>query len=414
MRIPIPSSFRARVFLVLAVVSLIPTVTALGAGVLALREVVSSTGSAGAWEQVAQSGRTLFDQIEDQDATTPGLAVAAEQHEAALAESVRFSRLYAFLGERVLALLPFFALLLLLLIASLALLTANWFSRGFSRPVDELVASTRSLATGTPIPEDRSGSRPGEIREFAQLREALRSSALELRDARQREIERTRMQSWSDMARMVAHELKNPLTPMRMAAERVARSDEPALASAGEVLRDEIQRLDELARSFAQFGRPPEGPMSKIDLTELISSLGARLDTDRAPIEIETPEHPVEVTGHLQPLERVIRNLVANAQDATEEAGREGEPTPIRILLRQLEAAVEIRVLDRGAGIAADILPRIWEPEFTAKRHGTGLGLPMVRQVVEAHGGSVRAENREGGGAEFTVRLPYLPAGEPS
>lgn len=410
----IPSSFRARTFVVLLLVSLVPTLLTLAVGTLVLREVVLSTGSAGAWDEVADSGQSLFEDIASLGPESERLESAVERHQSALAESVRFSRLYSFLGDRVLSLLPAFALFLMILVGGLALAAANWFSEDFSRPVETLVEWTRALARGDPLKTAGRSSIRGEITEFAHLQDALKATSVELAEARRRELAKARMRSWSEMARKVAHELRNPLTPMAMAARRVVRSDERAVSEAGEVLTEEIERLEALARAFSHFGTPPEGPMSPVDVTELLATLTRRLSSDGFPIELDAPPQPVFVQGHLEALERVFRNLVSNAVEAVEAAERgEGgkDPTrePVRIELRARASGAEIRVLDRGAGIPEEILARIWEPEFTSKRRGTGLGLAMVRQVVHAHGGGAEAGNRPGGGAEFLVRLPSDP-----
>ncbi len=407
-----PSGFRGRIFLALTLVSLVPVVLTLFLGTAILREIVSATGSAGAWDEVARSGRDLFNRITAEGPPSPELASAAGRHEEALAESVRFSRLYAFLGGRVLVLLPAFALLLLALVAGLALIVANRISRDFSRPLEELVGWTRALSSGGELPApDRERESRG-IREFAQLREALRTTSDELTLARRREVEQAKVKSWAEMARMVAHEIKNPLTPMAMAADRVARSSDRSVADAGEVLRSEIRRLDEMARGFAQFGRPPEGPMSPVDLGELLGSLVAQLGSHGTGVELDAPDDYLIVSGDLVSLERVFRNLIANAQDAVEaQPTTAGDPgpdrhEPVRVTLTRSGPSVEVRVLDRGVGIAAEALPRIWEPDFTSKRRGTGLGLALVGQVVRAHGGEVTARNRSGGGTELLVRLP--------
>ena len=416
MSIPVRSSFRARIFLVLTLVSIIPAVLTLVVGTMVLREVVVSTGSAGAWDEVAGSGRDLFAAIGNGDSPSSELVAATERHRAALAESVRFSRLYAFLGERILFLLPVFAVLLLILVAGIALVAANWFSRDFSRPVEELVEWTKSLALGDRLPSAKETDERREVSEFAHLRDALRVTSAELGEAREREVEQARIRSWSEMSRKIAHELKNPLTPMAMAAERVSRSEEASISEAGEVLREEIRRLEELARTFSQFGRPPEGPMSSVDLTEMLSSLAHRLSADGMAIRFDAQDGPIFVQGHLDALERVVRNLLSNAQDSVQAqthahsqngvGGEEMDADPIRIEVAPSEGWVEVGVLDRGTGIPDDALPHIWEPEFTMKRKGTGLGLAMVRQVARAHGGEVEARNREGGGAEFRLRLP--------
>lgn len=409
-----PASFRGRIFLVLLLVALIPAALLLTLGTAGLHEVVEATGTAGAWDRIGRSGQELLDEVAGVQEPSAGLRAAAAQHRGELAESVRFSRVYGFLAQRLLSLVPALAVGLLVLIGVLALLAANWFSADLSSPVEELVNLTRVLGTGGPLPPSDPEHARREIREFAVLKNALRGTADRLEEARVREADRIRTQSWAEMARGVAHELKNPLTPMRMAAERVARSQDPAIAEAGEVLREEILRLDVLARTFAQLGRPVEGPPAPVDLTELVSSLARKLSTEQVPIALDAPDHVVEVRGHIVPLERVVRNLLANAQEAVIEGAGAGGCLAVELVLRTLDTGAEIRVLDRGPGIPAHLLERIWQPEFTSKKRGTGLGLPLVRQAVLAHGGEVWAANRVGGGSEFGIRLPFDPPDVPS
>ncbi|MEX0856312.1 MAG: HAMP domain-containing sensor histidine kinase [Gemmatimonadota bacterium] len=410
-----PRTLRGRLFLVLFAVALVPVALGVLSGALLLREFVVSTGTAGAWDQVAESGRLLLEAVEGVAQPSDELTAAAAQHRAELGESVRFSRLYSFLGEQMLVLLPVVVLVTFLVAGTVALVSAGWLARSFSQPVEEVVRWTELLGAGQPLPPPDSPAELDSLWEFVAVRDALRATEAALAEARLREAERIRTQSWTEMARRVAHELKNPLTPMGMAAKAVAAAEDPRIASAGEVLRDEIRRLDALARSFAQFGRPVEGPPSLVDLVELCTSVARRLSTPEAPIEIGTPSGSLAVMGHLDALERVVRNLLANAQEATSAEQGEGHSVDsVELHLARSSSGVEIRVLDRGPGIPAELLPHIWEPEFTTKRRGTGLGLALVRQAIRAHGGAVSAENRAGGGAEFRVWLPDVSPGAAS
>jgi len=415
-------SLRGRLFLVLLGIGLVPTALTLASGAFLLREFVATTGTAGAWDQVAESGRSLLDAAAEVSDPTPELTRAAEVHRQDLAESVRLSHLYAFLAERLLFLLPLFMIGVLALVASLALATAGWLSRSFSRPVEELVNWTHRIGEGEELPPPTRRDATESMWEFVTLREALRDTASTLEEARVREAERIRNRSWSEMARKVAHEIKNPLSPMAMAARMVSESGDPRLADAGKVLQEEIQRLDSLARSFAQFGKPSEGPAAAVDLSSLLAALARQLSTEALPIELEMPAEPVLVTGHLNALERVMRNLIVNAQDAVASRGspsipdgtgadekRSGTPGEIHVTLLASEDHAEIVVADSGPGIRDDVLPKIWEPEFTTKRRGTGLGLALVRQAILAHDGTVGARNRPEGGAEFRVRIPLDP-----
>lgn len=445
-------SLRGRLFVALFLTAAVPSALLLLGSSLLLREIVVGTGSAGPWDEVAASGSALLDALardaEQEGAAAISLEVteSATRHRDQLSESVRLSRLYAFLGERVLGRLPWVAGGGFLIVAGLSLWSAKQVSRTLSRPVREIVQWTERMGRdeSLPLPDPLREGR--EIREFKALRQALRTMEGALRKARTREVAEARNRSWSEMARRIAHDLKNPLTPMRMAARTAAQSTDPQAVQAGEVLLEEIARLDELSRSFAQFGRPPEGPPSPVDLNELVMGLARRIDPEGILVEVEIqsfepgvgaaawlgsaagasgPQAPFFVEGHPVALERVVRNLVANALDAAAAtAGHTGVSEPVRIVLSGTRSGaasagsgarptpvfdrIEIEILDRGPGLPPGDEARIWEPDFTTKRRGTGLGLPLVRQVIEAHGGTVHAETRVDGGAAFRVRIPAL------
>lgn len=406
-------SLRLRLALALFLAVVIPSGVLLAGGFLAFREVVVATGSAGPWGQVAESGQILLDELERGDPRSQEVAQAAERHRRELTESVRYSRIYALLGERILFLLPVGALALLLTAAGFALWAARSFSRRLSRPVESLVRWTETVGRGDPLPPP-TPEEDVEAPEFRELRQALRRMEGELATARHEAVERARLRSWTEMARRVAHDLKNPLTPMSMAARAAASSSDPGVAEAGTVLLEEIQRLEEMARSLSDFARTPEGPTSRVELGELLDSLARRLGPDPVPVEIHRPPSPVEVDGHPLILERVVRNLVVNAQEAVLEGPLADHPPAVEVHLESQAGSALLRVRDRGPGLPSGKGERIWDPEFTTRRKGTGLGLAMVRQAVQAHGGAVSARSREGGGAEFQVLLPLAPVAAPT
>jgi two-component system nitrogen regulation sensor histidine kinase NtrY len=395
-------SFQGRIFLAILLVVLIPAAVGVVGGMLTARALGNRIGTLGAWDAVAESGQTLLDEVDSVSAAGDTLLrAAAQEHRHALSESVRMSRVWTLLIEQAVRALPIVALFAGLMVGGLAFFAARWIARGFGRPVAELAGWTEIIARGDPLPPPTDDE--SSVQELATLRDALRRMADQLEEGRRRTVENARMRSWTDLARKVAHEIKNPLTPMRMAASTLARGREGTEAEAGRILREEIERLDELARTFSQYGRMPEGPRSRVDLGELLASLSTQHATTTTPVEVHL-NGAVEVDAHYDALERALRNLILNAVEAQEGGGRvdlslEGEP-----------GWAVIRVEDRGPGIPADLLDDIWNPDVTTKRHGTGLGLAIVRQTVAHHGGRVTAGNREGGGASFEVRLPRITA----
>lgn len=399
-------TFQRRILLALLSVALVPTAVLLFSGVLALREVVNITGTAGPWNSLAESGQVLLEKVAEEDIQNPELAAAATAHQEALSESLRFSQIFSLVASRFIGIVPLFALGLALVVGALSFWAARQLSRGFSRPIRDLVGWTDIIARGDPLPPPDPRGHRG-VQEFALLRDALRKMASELEEGRSEAIQAAKLRSWTEMGRRVAHELKNPLTPMRMAAATVSRMEGRAAREAGAVLLEEIARLDALARTFSQFGRMPEGPPSEVDVVELLDGLVKQHKTagpldpaGNTIIELETAPGLPLIHGHYEALVRAFRNLLLNALEA---AGVQGS---VQILAEATQQGIRVEIRDSGPGILPEHLERIWDPEFSTKSQGTGLGLPMVRQTILLHHGRVEGRNHPDGGALFAVELP--------
>lgn len=392
-------SFQRRILFALFAVALVPTGVLLLAGTLAFREFVTITGTAGPWGSLAESGQLLLSEIEERELGDPELAVAAEAHQEALSDGLRNSRIFTLLAERFMGLVPLLALTLVLLMGGLSFWVARQLSRGFSRPIRELIGWTDIIARGEELPPQGPTEARG-VQEFALLREALRKMASELEEGRRQAIQAAKLRSWTEMARRVAHELKNPLTPMKMAASRIGMMEGKGAQEAGAVLLEEIGRLDEMARTFSQFGRMPEGPPSEVDIAELLVGLTGQHEGGGSELRCHAPSELPLVLGHYEALLRSFRNLLLNAMDAAGEGGL----VQVRVWHQDSHVRVEIR--DSGPGIPLQHLEQIWEADFTTKNRGTGLGLPMVRQTIQIHHGTVEGRNHPEGGAVFLVELP--------
>ena len=391
-------SFERRIRRALILFAVLPTLLVLGVGAYAVARSVLLTDSIAAWDRVAGSGRELIRRAEASG--DPQLAEAARAHRDELGDSVTHARRWEYLLRRAVVLVPIAAVVLGVILALLAMRVSRRMGRRLSRPVQELAAWAGMVGRAEPLPPATPGE--GEQSEFGVLRTAFRGMQAELAASRARELEAERMRTWIAMARGVAHELKNPLTPLRLAV-RTLQSRAPAAEperEALEVLAAETARLEELARALAQFGRLPDGPPADVDLRELLQYLlRSHLPQGVAP-RLRVPIDLPVVRGHPDALSRAFANLLLNAADAV---GGEGA---VEVVARAANGYVEVRVLDSGPGIAAEHLERIWEPDFSTKSRGTGLGLALVRQTVQAHGGQVAARNRPEGGAEFRVLLP--------
>jgi two-component system, NtrC family, nitrogen regulation sensor histidine kinase NtrY len=399
-----------RLFGWMLVLTLVPALVLLAAGGWIVGTSLGLAAALGPWEAVAESGRRVVELADPLAA--PALAEALDAHRAELSTSLTQARRWAFLGDRLREILPWLVLALAGVLVAVAAAASRRLARELARPIQELVVLAGRMGQGEPLPRPSGRA----VREVRVLDQALRDAGAELAAAQQRAVAAERLRVWGEMARRVAHEMKNPLTPLRLAAHRLARTPlrpGPAagdLADAVEVIDQEVRRLEELAAQFAALGRPPEGPAMDVDVGDLVRTV---LETDVGPevaVTLEVSPDLPAVLAHYDLLLRAFRNLVRNAMEAMEEVASPRLEVQVRQASGTGGAAgwIETRILDQGVGLPPDAADLIFEPDFTTKRRGTGLGLALVRQAVEAAGGTVEARNREPG-AEFIVRLP--PAG---
>jgi signal transduction histidine kinase len=237
----------------------------------------------------------------------------------------------------------------------------------------------------------------------------MREMAAELQEGRTQAVEAERGAAFRESARRFAHELKNPLTPIQFALARLEREAPPDLADVVDVMKTETRRLDQMARAFSQFGRLPEGPVSDVDIGELVRYTARATIPPALEVSLEVPDEEIMVRGHHDALQRALANVLLNAADACGPSGA------IRVAVERASRngrhEVAIRVRDTGPGIPAERIQSIWEPYVTNKAGGTGLGLAIARQAILAHDGCVEVDSSPGSGTEFRFRLPVAPSG---
>ncbi len=238
---------------------------------------------------------------------------------------------------------------------------------------------------------------------------------LTLSEARlEEETARTaRVVAWGEMARQVAHEIKNPLTPMRLGLQHLRRLGADArpdladqTAQTAERLLGEIDRLDRIARSFARYGSPPEreaGPLEAIDLAAIVQEIAQLYSLAAAEPRVLVEAGAADPVGaRHEELLQVLLNLLDNA--------REAGASTVRLVIdgRRLE------VVDDGRGIEPDQLGRIFEPTFSTTTSGTGLGLAIVRRLVEGWGATISVRSDPGEGTTFTLAFGRPPSTLPT
>jgi two-component system, NtrC family, nitrogen regulation sensor histidine kinase NtrY len=213
-----------------------------------------------------------------------------------------------------------------------------------------------------------------------------------------------RVLAWGEMARQVAHEIKNPLTPMRLGMQHLRRvyrdrRDEfdKTLEETSERILGEIDRLDTIARAFSRFAAPddPGQPLHILDLGTAVGEVVQlyRLAEEGCEVRLEVSP-PATGAAREDEVKEVVVNLLENSRNAG------------ATLVRVSVGPALIKVQDDGAGIPADLLPRVFEPRFSTTTSGSGLGLAIVRRLVESWGGRVEVESEVNEGTTVTVRLP--------
>ncbi len=218
-----------------------------------------------------------------------------------------------------------------------------------------------------------------------------------------------RTAAWGEVARRLAHEIKNPLTPIQLSAERLAfkladkldDSSRAMLERGTTTIVNQVEAMKNLVNAFRDYARLPAPKLSAIDLNALIGEVLELYESAAARIRLElTPDLP-SVQGDASQIRQVIHNMLQNAQDAL--AGI--DDAEVHVITQREGDRVLLLFRDNGPGFPAEVLAHAFEPYFTTKSRGTGLGLAMVKKIVDQHGGDVRLGNRDGSGAEVRIRL---------
>ncbi|MDQ7064364.1 MAG: ATP-binding protein [candidate division KSB1 bacterium] len=276
-------------------------------------------------------------------------------------------------------------------------------SRRISRPIRELAAATQEVAAGNWEHRVSVSSRD----ELGQLAESFNLMVQNLHEKQQQVIALEKMAMWREMARVLAHEIKNPLTPIQLTIQQLrdkyAGDDESyrrLLQECSAIINDEIKSLQNLVRAFSEFARMPELQRLDGDLNELIHDI-IRLYPD-ANIQMQLGANVPRFRFDPDQLRRVLINLIENALQSLEKKGGGA----IRITTRMADDQVLLWIEDTGTGIPEDIRAKIWEPYFSTKKHGMGLGLAIVRRIIEEHGGHIAVDSQPGEWTRFEIRLP--------
>ncbi|HJS21125.1 MAG TPA: ATP-binding protein [Steroidobacteraceae bacterium] len=222
--------------------------------------------------------------------------------------------------------------------------------------------------------------------------------------------------AWGEVARRLAHEIKNPLTPIQLSAERMRRrylgnmseDDAQVLERATHTIVQQVEAMKAMVNAFSEYARAPDMTLTPFDLNQLITEVAElyRSQDSRVQVKLDLDSRLIELEADRGRVRQILNNLMTNSMEALE--GRADAQVQIGTRLDQQSGRpfAEITVADNGPGFASDIISQVFDPYVTSKPKGTGLGLAIVKKIVEEHGGRIEAENRRTGGARVRITLP--------
>ncbi|MDE2887639.1 MAG: ATP-binding protein [Gemmatimonadota bacterium] len=281
---------------------------------------------------------------------------------------------------------------------------------GVTHPLDELVKGTRELAKDNldyRIPAGRDD-------EIGLLIGSFNRMAEDLTQNRRQRLEAEKIAAWREIARRLAHEIKNPLTPIQLTVQQIRDKypgNDPAYTrlvhDCTEIVTEEVESLRKLVQEFADFARMPSLSLGRHSLNDVITDI-VRLYPEAGIVLDLTPKVP-DLDLDSEQMRRVLINLIENGLEAAGQHGR------IVIQTENHPDSVKLLVVDSGPGVPERDRERIFQPHVTSKQSGMGMGLAEVRSIIESHGGQIVAASAPGGGAQFEITLPVpgVPARQP-
>jgi nitrogen fixation/metabolism regulation signal transduction histidine kinase len=298
----------------------------------------------------------------------------------------------------------------------LAILLSLWIAARVSRPIEQLAHAAEEVAGGNwdvRVPPRGRDEVSVLARSFNHMTEQLQSQ-------RDRLVQSERVAAWRELARRLAHELKNPLFPLQLTVENLVRARQLPPAEFDEVFREstatlatEIANLKTIIGRFSDFSKMPKPELERIDAKDAVERVRALYETAasqaantdaKIKMAVDVADTPMPLDADPELLHRALSNLVLNAMDAMPDGG------VLTISAHPKGETVELRVADTGQGMTPEECERLFTPYYTTKQHGTGLGLAIVQSVVADHAGTIAVESPPGGGATFIITLPRAAA----
>ena len=290
----------------------------------------------------------------------------------------------------------------IIILTLVAVYAAKRLSRGISEPIKTLVSGMQHVATGDLSYRVHAKAKD----EIKFLIESFNKMAEDLRTSQEKLVQAERLAAWQGVARRVSHEIKNTLTPIQLSLRRLSDQlypdDQYVTDEALITIQEEVESLRRLAEEFTQFARMPQINPQKEDLNEIIQSLVTLIEAEPHGISIKLDLDPNFPSLDLDRdhIRRAFHNLIKNSIEASKPGSTVFIETKI---IKQKEHKGQIKIRDHGSGMKSEVLSRIFEPYFTTKQRGMGLGLSIVKRIIEDHDGKIEIKSTSGKGTQVTV-----------
>ena len=293
-----------------------------------------------------------------------------------------------------------------------ATLVAYGIARTVTRPVRALTSTMREMAKTGDLARAAPQAGPWDDEDARLLSTTFGQLTSALDRFRREAAQRERLSSLGRLSAVVAHEIRNPLMIIKAAVRHLRKHNAPEVTEVATSIDEEVRRLDHVISGVLDIAKPIRFDLAPADLAGICrdATQAAGADAGDVPVKLDLAPDRAPVVTDAERLRAVLVNLLTNAQDAVR-ARATPAPGVVRLTLRRLATGRDrIEVIDNGTGIAPEDLPRLFEPFFTTRRTGSGLGLPIARNIIEGLGGTIAIDSTPGTGTVAIIELPTAPA----
>ena len=302
-----------------------------------------------------------------------------------------------------------FLMFISILIIGVAYLFSIYISGNITKPILELSSAAQSVAMG----DYKQNLEKSSDDEIGLLMDSFNTMAVQLDENRKVMYQKQKLEAWNEMARRLVHEIKNPLTPIRLSAERMrkltvegnSRKDDAVISGTGTII-NEVNSLLKLVSEFNTFARLPERRAEKSSITRLITETAVLFSAhDNIEFKLDLDDNIPDIQADRGLLRQALNNLLTNAVQAISGSGT----ITIRAWFDNPSNEIVVSIGDTGSGIDEKDLENIFEPGWTSGKTGSGLGLAIVEKIIFEHEGRIRCTSQKGEGTVFEIRLPHIP-----